>query len=264
MTDEVVALFVRPLALAPGDLVEIGVAQGYPFFLGKRENLFRGLACLCPVFHLLAQLVEFHVVLLTFANIVKYSLGRGVAAHGLGANFTYYTQCSNLLGAIACAACLVAEVRELLTGRAPGHMARVLKYWASCCLLMTFVVVVAVLAPMLESAGRPGFYLMFVEGAKPITHFGAPVLVICSYAVFEAVRPMTLRQSIIGVVPTLAYALVAYPCNIARLWDGPYPFLQVWNMPVWASFAWFAVLLVLSFALCQVPRLAGNAFGKSK
>ena len=37
---------------------------------------------------------------------------------------------------------------------------------------------------------------------------------------------MSVKGSLIGVVPTLAYAAVAYPCNIARLWDGPYPFLD--------------------------------------
>lgn len=191
-----------------------------------------------------------------------WAVGVGVAEHGLAGNFVYYTQCSNLFGAIACAACLVGEVRELRGGRGIGRGVRLLKYAASCCLLMTLVVVVAVLAPMLEYIGRPGYYLMFVEGARPVTHFAAPLLVGASYAIFEAERPMSVKGSLVGVVPTLAYAAVAYPCNIARLWDGPYPFLQVWNMPVWAALLWFVALLVLAFALCQVIRLAANALGR--
>ena len=186
----------------------------------------------------------------------------GIALHGPAGNFMFYTQCSNLLGGIACAVCLVAGVRELRGGPAPGRAARWLKYAASCCLLMTLAVVTFVLAPMLESVGRPGFYLMFVDGAKSVTHLFAPLLVFGSYVVFEADRSMTLRQSLVGVVPTLAYAAVAYPCNIARLWNGPYPFLQVWNMSVWAALLWFVALLALAFALCQVPRLVGNAIGR--
>ena len=188
-----------------------------------------------------------------------WAVGVGVSEHGLAGNFVYYTQCSNLLGAIACAACLAGEVRELRGGRGVRRCVRLLKYAASCCLLMTFVVVAAVLAPMLESIGRPGYYLMFIDGAKPVTHFAAPLLVGVSYALFEAKRPMSVRGSLIGIVPTLAYAAVAYPCNIARLWDGPYPFLQVWNMPAWAAPLWFVALLALSFALCQVIRLTANA-----
>ena len=84
---------------------------------------------------------------------------------------------------------------------------------------------------------------------------GAPLLVAGSYIVFEADRGMSLRQSLVGFVPTLAYAAVAYPCNILRVWDGPYPFFQVWTMPVWMSVLWFVALFMLSFGLCQIPRL---------
>ncbi|MDO4806044.1 MAG: hypothetical protein Q4A07_02225 [Coriobacteriales bacterium] len=193
-----------------------------------------------------------------------WAIGTGISINGMPGNFVFYTQCSNLFGAIACALCLVAEVHALRGGSRPCRPLRWTKYAASCCLLMTFVVVTAVLAPMIESAGRPGFYLMFVDGAKPVTHLIAPLLVTGSYVAFEADRAMTLRQSLIGLVPTLAYTAVAYPCNIARLWDGPYPFLQVWNMPLWASVLWFVVLLALSLALCQVPRIAARAVHRDR
>ena len=70
--------------------------------------------------------------------IEVWAVGVGVSVHGLAGNFVYYTQCSNLLGAIACAACLAGEVRELRGGHVVGRGMRQLKYAASCCLLMTF------------------------------------------------------------------------------------------------------------------------------
>ncbi len=179
----------------------------------------------------------------------------GIQRNGLAYNFEFYTELSNLFAGIACAVCLVAEIRALRGGRGLGRMVRWLKYAASCCLLMTLFVVVFVLTPMLYSIGRPGFYLMFVEGVKLITHLGAPLIVTGSYIAFEADRSMTLRQSLVGFVPTLVYAAVAYPCNILRVWDGPYPFFQVWNMPVWQSVLWFAALFFLAVGLCQIPRL---------
>ena len=33
-------------------------------------------------------------------------------------------------------------------------------------------------------------------------------------------------------------------------------------MPIWAALLWFVALLALAFALCQVPRLVGNAIGR--
>ena len=190
-----------------------------------------------------------------------WAMGVGVERHGIAANFVFYTECSNLFGAVACAVCAIAEVRELRGGPALPRALRWLKYASSCCLLMTLFVVVFILTPMLYSINQPGFYLMFIDGAKPITHFGAPLIVTASYVVFEADRTMTLRQSLVGFAPTLVYAAVAYPCNIVRVWDGPYPFFQVWTMPVWMSVLWFVALFLLSFGLCQIPRGLARRFG---
>lgn len=194
-----------------------------------------------------------------------WALGYGIAYRGLLENFIYYTSCSNLIGAAACACCAVAQARQLRRGQFSDMLvSRALswvKFAASSCLLMTMLVVLVVLVPMLNSIGQPGVYLMLVEGIKPIVHLIAPLLVIGSYLAFEADRSMTVRQSLVGLAPTIAYAAVAYPCNITRVWDGPYPFLQVWNMPVWQSVLWFIALLVLAFSLSQVVRLLGRVIG---
>ena len=188
-----------------------------------------------------------------------WAIGTSILLNGMPNNFVFYTQCSNLLGALACGLCLVGEIRALRSGRELARAFRWTMYAASCCLLMTFVVVVAVLAPMLEMAGEPGYHLMFFYSSRFVTHLAAPLLTIASYIAFEADRHMTLRQSLVGLAPTIAYAAVAYPCNAARLWDGPYPFLQVWHMPLWMTMLWFVVLLVTSFALCQAIRLVTRA-----
>ena len=80
------------------------------------------------------------------------------------------------------------------------------------------------------------------------------------YIFFEADRDMTLRQSAVGLVFTLVYAAIAYACNYLHLWIGPYPFFQVWDMPLWQTLLWFVALCVLAFALCQLPRLLGRRF----
>lgn len=184
-----------------------------------------------------------------------WAIAFGIGRNGVAGNFIYYTECSNLFGAVACAICAVAEFRQLRGGKGCSRAVVWIKYAASCCLLMTLFVVAFILWPMLNSVGRPGFYLMFVDGAKPVTHLGAPLVVLVSYAAFEGDRAMTFKQSLVGFAPTLAYAAVAYPCNILSVWDGPYPFFQVWNMPVWMSVLWFIALLVLAVSLCQIPRL---------
>ena len=199
--------------------------------------------------------------LVVVAEVV--AIGFGVRELGVAGNFIFYTECSNLLAGIVCALCIVAEVRQLRGGPGVPRGLRWAKYAACCCLLMTLFVVLVVLAPMLESAGRPGFYLMFVYGARPVTHLGAPLVVFASYVLFEADRSMTLRQSLVGLVPTLVYAAVAYPCNILHIWDGPYPFFQVHNMPVWMSVLWLVALFLLAFGLSQLPRLVSRRIRES-
>lgn len=192
------------------------------------------------------------VVLLEIAAIAS-SFGRNSMLA-----LEYYTVLSNMFGCIACIMCLAAEVRQLRGGPQTPHAIRLVKYAASCTLLMTLFVVVFVLAPMLISIGQNGYYLMFFGFERPVTHLVAPLLVFASYVLFEADRSMTFRQSLVGFVPTLIYAAVAYPCNILRLWDGPYPFLQVWGMPLWQTTAWFIALCALAIGLCQIPRLVGR------
>lgn len=188
------------------------------------------------------------------------AIAYGIVKNGLAYNFVFYTELSNLFAGIACALCAFAEWRELGGGRPLSRTLVWLKFAASCCLLMTLFVVTFILTPMLNNAGYPGFYMMYIDGVKLVTHLGAPLVVTASYIAFEADREMTLKQSLIGFAPTLAYAAVAYPCNILRLWDGPYPFFQVWTMPAYMSVLWFAALFVLSFGLCQIPRLIARRY----
>ena len=186
-----------------------------------------------------------------------WAIGNGIEQRGIG-DFMYYTELSNLFGGVACLLCLIGEVRELRGGQPLARGVRITKYCASCCLLMTFFVVVLILMPTFYAAGLDGFRLMFCVRELPITHFLGPLLVFASYILFEADETMTMRQSLIALVPKLAYAAIAYPCNIARVWEGPYPFLLVWQMPPWQSVLWFLALLVLSFVLAQIPRLVNT------
>ena len=177
-----------------------------------------------------------------------------ISYNGVGGTFIFYTNCSNVFAGVVCALMAVAEVRLLRGGAGPGRGLVWAKFAACCCLLMTFFVVVFVLVPMLNNAGYQGAWLMFCDKARPVTHLVGPVLVVASYTLFEADRSLTLRQSLVGFAPTFAYAMVAYACNYARVWDGPYPFFQVWNMELWETLLWFVALFVLAFVLCQIPR----------
>ena len=55
-----------------------------------------------------------------FVVVVEiWAMSVGIGRHGVAGNFMFYTECSNLFGAIACAVCAIVEVRQLpkLSGR---------------------------------------------------------------------------------------------------------------------------------------------------
>ncbi len=167
--------------------------------------------------------------------------------------FQYYTQCSNLLAAIAGVACLAANA-----GKCDPVRAHVLKFCACATQLMTFVVVTFVLVPMVSSTGQNGFVRLFLTGVMPVTHLLGPLLTIASYLLFEREPMPGRRECALALVPTLAYAVVAYVCNYLRIFDGPYPFLQVWKMPIWQTAIWFVVLLAVAAGLIALLWLAAT------
>ena len=72
--------------------------------------------------------------------------------------FMFYTQDSNILACAACALLAAFQIRALRTGADIPVWAQRLKYAAVCCLSVTFLVVVLVLAPM--SGGAYGVMLL--------------------------------------------------------------------------------------------------------
>lgn len=161
--------------------------------------------------------------------------------------FQYYTQCSNLLAAIAGVVCLAAHA-----GRFDLAWAHRIKFCACATQLMTFVVVVFVLAPMINSTGQNGFAYLFLTGVMPVTHLAGPLLTIASYLLYEREPLPGLRECAYALVPTLAYAVVAYLCNYLRIFEGPYPFLLVWEMTLEQVALWVVVLLAVAAALIGV------------
>lgn len=165
--------------------------------------------------------------------------------------FQYYTQCSNLFAAIAGGVCVAANAG--LVNSAHAHR---LKFCACATQLMTFVIVVFVLAPMINTTGENGYYRLFLTGVTPVTHLLGPLLTIASYLLYEREPLPHLRECALALCPTLTYAVVAYTCNYLRLFEGPYPFLLVWNMPIWQTAIWVVVLLAVASALIGLLWLA--------
>lgn len=153
--------------------------------------------------------------------------------------FIFYTQDSNILACAACALLAAFQIRALRTGADIPVWAQRLKYAAVCCLSVTFLVVVLVLAPM--SGGAYG--VMLLSGTMLYHHLLCPLAAFLGFMLFEK-RPALRRiDALLPTLLTLVYAVVLTALNIARVLDGPYPFLRVYAQSVHASILWALAIL---------------------
>ena len=148
--------------------------------------------------------------------------------------FDYYTVDSNFLAMFAAMAFIYYTVR----GKQLPHWAEILKLSAVVALIITFLVCIFVLAPIYPG-GLPA--IMF-EGHMLIMHTLCPIILAVSFIFFEN-NKLSNKDIFKGMIYTLIYGVIMIILNIAKVVVGPYPFLMVYNQPVWASIAWAVGIL---------------------
>jgi len=158
---------------------------------------------------------------------------------------SYYTVLSNLLGMVAAAFFIYSAI----TGFKHLNTARtLLRYYATCMLSFTFIVVFTMLVPLAHAAGM-GTAFLLTEGAAPVQHIINPVLSFVSFMFFEDNSLLKKRQPLIMLSLTLLYAFIMIGFNIARMANGPYPFFQVYDYPIIMIILWLAGLIVVTYLI---------------
>ena len=94
-------------------------------------------------------------------------------------SLTFYTENSNLFSAAVCLLVAVCQVWALLSGRALPRWVKRLKFIAACCLTLTFLTVVFVLAPYYPDEG--GVVFLLTESSMLYHHLLNPVFVFVSF-----------------------------------------------------------------------------------
>ena len=171
--------------------------------------------------------------------------------------FTFYTENSNVFSAVVCLLVVLAQLRGLVTGRPLPRWVKTLKFIAACCLTMTFLTVVLVLAPYYPEQG--GVVFLLIESSMLYHHLLNPLCVFVSFVFLERDPKLPARCIPLALMPTVLYGSVALWANIRRLIVGPYPFLMVYEQTPAQSVLWCAVILAMNlFCAWLVWRLGGN------
>ena len=154
--------------------------------------------------------------------------------------FTFYTENSNLFAMAVCALMALCQLWVLIFGREIPRWIKTLKYMVTCCLMLTFLTVVFVLAPIY---GPGGHYIMLCTSSMLYNHLLNPVVTFVSFVFFERRPALEKRAVFYPLIPTLIYGLPVLALNILGVMEGPYPFLRVYQQPLWASCAWAVAII---------------------
>lgn len=171
--------------------------------------------------------------------------------HGTGA-LVFYTFDSNVLGVLASGIMSVFLIRTLITGAPIPQWCSILKYSAACCLMVTFLVVVFVLAPSMKN----GYKLCLFTGNEFIQHLICPLLCVFTVIFTDPVLPGNMSITLFALGATALYALVTFILNLTRTIVGPYPFLHVYEQSVGATVFWGIAIIGGSWVISFLIRLA--------
>lgn len=158
----------------------------------------------------------------------------------------YYTVDSNIFIAVCCFFDIIWQGNNK-ERRERAAWIKNLKYIATCCMMLTFFVVVFILAPM---GGVAGLIQILTEGGLLFHHTLCPIAAIISFYKVDCKQfKLNKYMTYIGMIPTVFYAIVVVILNIKRKIHGPYPFLYVYEQDIWVSAMWILVILGLAYVI---------------
>lgn len=176
------------------------------------------------------------LVVLEVIALIQYWIGTG------SINFIYYTIDSNIF-------VLIAAVLYLFTRKNVPKAVQLAKYSSTVSILITFLIVVFALYPM----SNFDFEFLFLKDSAFLLHVLCPVMAAISFLFFEkSSLDNSFKNNLRALYFTIVYAIVLISLNISKVVSGPYPFLKVYDQPVFMTVLWLIGILVFAFILSRI------------
>ena len=166
--------------------------------------------------------------------------------------FIFYTEDSNVFCFVSVVLNLIFSTLILCGKRESVPLwVHSVRHMATACVAMTFVVVVTVLAPMFSMFGGlwMSYKMLLFSRGVVFTHFLCPLVSILSFVLLEDRPELPFRFNFIALIPTAVYGVIAVTLNILRIWEGPYPFLMVYEQSVWMSCLWLIIMGIFAYGI---------------
>ena len=170
--------------------------------------------------------------------------------------FKYYTQDSNLFLMFTS---LLYVISLLICDKKIPHFVSLLKYAATTSVVITFLTVVTILAPVMG-----GYKAMLLDGTMLIHHLICPIFGFVTFVFFERHNLNGLKDALISMIFTCLYGIIAVTLNILKIMDGPYPFLKVYNQTILMSIFWLILMMGSSYLITVLIGNLNHAYNNKK
>ena len=189
-------------------------------------------------------------IILVVAEIIGFIL---VATENGISSLKYYTPDSNIFVLVAAMLYVIYYFRsEKAQNDEIPYYVGLLKYIASCVVTVTFIVVLTVLAPSRVSQGQDAVIHVIVGGSNLFHHVLCPILCVISYIFIDNNISINIKENILATIPTFLYGTITLILNIARVMEGPYIFLYVYEQSVFMSVFWFIAIVGGGFLIAFI------------
>ena len=161
--------------------------------------------------------------------------------------FLYYTQDSNIIALIISLLFVISLIIKTKNEKFRNIMIK-LRYFSTCYLILTFLVVLFILNAQMEDKG----FLLF-HREMLFLHFLCPIVSFISLIWFDVKTinnfSLSMKDSLISMTFTLLYGITLIILNITKVYTGPYPFFEVYKNPPIMSVVWFIVIIFGAFLI---------------
>ena len=190
----------------------------------------------------------------SFAPIFSLSVYGELTSKSLSGTFRFFTNDGNLYSTLVTCVLISFQISILLFKKNPNiirnNILYLLSLGSAVSELIILFVVVYLLMPFFGSKILIGNYTMFN------LHFLMPVIVTIRFIFFEYKRiKINYTNSLYGSIPVLFYGVIILFLIIIKVFNEenkkiPYPFLNIYGNPWWATLLYFLVLFGFTFGFC--------------
>ena len=172
-----------------------------------------------------------------------------------GQSFRYYTIDSNILCAISSLLFVIYALIKKEQKKIPAIIMK-LRYSGTCCLVVTFVVVVTILPLTSEGSYFDNLIKFTLSSPFIYHHLLCPVISFISFVFLEGDRRLNKKKTIWwAMMPTIVYGVIVVVLNILKVIEGPYPFLMVYKQPIYMSIIWTVVIFLSDYLISRYTLL---------